>query len=500
LLCLPVMKILFLLSILLSGGRNLASASGFDEMYNSKGQLRPAYTNWLKGEKTTVSDFSERHRHLMLGAPLGDAIKILPIPLILPSSQTRSIARGSRQRGLALRALYEDLIFNDGKIATAAGLIDTNELKFLLSSESGHSPRFLKGLWQERKDRNVSFFMGPDIMRESSGQFRVIEDNVGPIGGIGDVDAIHKAMFGDRRPTPEFLRSSVLSFLDGIPKESWSERVIALVDSTSDVPSTKQTEADDNEDIRRNVILRDLGIPLKLIDDLKSEDSQLMGEITSGKVERIINFSDPLQYQLPPEKYLELFTYFSKSDLRFMTSPGVEILGSKALLPKIEDLIRLYLKEEPILNTQDSTRVTTEDDLKFDESGWVYKMVNENQGKGVYLIDALPESNQKATKRYLRNVLNWIKIHKEHDEPWIIRQRMIDSSYLSLGEPKSWLRFSVDIRPLTFVSGDVKIPNVALWGRAVLKSQGAKNNVSISAMELVITNPENCEDLLERRL
>lgn len=466
-------------------GLSLAGAN-YNEVADQDGALRPAYaaTNYYP----VAHDLADT----LLGSPLDDAIRILPIPLVLTPDEYAFIQKASVQRARTLREFFRDVVFNGGKLARQANLPETF-LEKLTVSEAKVELRYLRELWSARRDRAVRFFYGPDLMRAEDGRFRVIEDNTGMIGGVGDLVATHREFARHSSSLPALnynpLREQIKAFLADIPRERWIEEVIAIYHEPDPNAPVTSSAVEDEESRRKAALLWDLGLRVIAPADLKNPDA-----IPKG-VKKIVCFEDPLGFYNSWIGLGRLMERFARDEITFMVSPGAEILGSKATLPFMDQLTRIYLNEEPLIYTQRTTWVRASDIPKIPTDNGVYKMVGENQGKGVFLVGDLPKANAQFFGRDLEEWQVFVDMRWGEDFPKFVRQDPISSSYLPAELPNSWVKFNVDVRPLVHVNNHVILPP-ALWGRANMRYRGSKNNVSINAMEMVVTTPEGCEDLL----
>lgn len=111
------------------------------------------------------------------------------VPRILTAEEAEELNRGVRQRAEALRAFLQDH-FSGEKTYLKAKIIPQDVLQRVLKRTGDDA---YEGLVDPK---TVSFMYGPDILRDARGQWRVIEDNPGYIGGVGDLkiasDLIHQ--------------------------------------------------------------------------------------------------------------------------------------------------------------------------------------------------------------------------------------------------------------------------------------------------------------------
>ncbi|MBC7741897.1 MAG: circularly permuted type 2 ATP-grasp protein [Bdellovibrionaceae bacterium] len=104
-----------------------------------------------------------------------------PMPRIISANEyDKKLKAGVQQRADALRAFLQDH-YSGKKSYLAAGIISKEMIDRIIDRhhESGFEGKI--------DPNNISFMYGPDIIRDRQGQFRVVEDNPGWIGGVGDL-------------------------------------------------------------------------------------------------------------------------------------------------------------------------------------------------------------------------------------------------------------------------------------------------------------------------
>lgn len=457
----------------------------YNEMYDESGQLRPAYRQFEQTLAEPLFPIPPERVQAFLKHPMEDKIRILPTPLILSSTDYSLLQKGAVQRGRALHAFFVDLVFHEGRKMIEAGLIGPDFADYLSFAAHGISFKTIRQTWKGRSPEDLRFFYGADVVRLENGEFRVIEDNVNLIGGLADVTSIREVFESSyrlRTGRSNYLKNQILDFLKQTKLPHQASRVVALVGSdsrpTSSVP-------EDDEEYRRLQTLTELGIPVITWSKMKEQ---------WGKIENathIINFEDPRSRDLADRtSRLALLKRFTEGKLKLMMAPDIEILGNKSILALMDRMIEIYLDEEPILKTQPTEWITAPV-VNPNDQGWVYKVSNSNQGAGVILMDALPKANAEVAAQEMND---WqFGDRTKNTWPLVVRQRYAEVSYIPAAPRDSWVRFNVDLRPLVYMTPEIKLNEVEIWGRANMAYPGSKNNVSIDAMEMVILTPQDCE-------
>jgi uncharacterized circularly permuted ATP-grasp superfamily protein len=117
---------------------------------------------------------------------LNDSNRVLPIPLVLSDQDAETIHRGALQRAKALKLFFHDIVMGEQR-AIHQNVIPHNVIYAIFDP---YDITLLRQYWKNRTLSDISFFYGPDIIRGPRGNFLVIEDNIGAIGGRLDVESV----------------------------------------------------------------------------------------------------------------------------------------------------------------------------------------------------------------------------------------------------------------------------------------------------------------------
>lgn len=218
-------------------------------------------------------------------------------------------------------------------------------------------------------------------------------------------------------------------------------------------------------------------------------------DLVSGKYPKIVNLVSPLDFEW---SYLHLSIFieaWASHKFELFRPPGLESLSSKSLLEFVDQFVKLYLKESPILKSVETHWLQTAADVENLDARSVVKKTDGSQGKEVYVLGALTSGVRQNVKKMVRNWIAWSDMKEAKLLPWWVEQKFVEASFLPPDLHPSWIKFNVDVRPHVFVSAGVpSLP--ALWGRTNFKMPGYFNNVSQQAFELVVTTPKQCERAL----
>ncbi len=199
------------LSLVLCAPLALAQATRerfYDEIFDH-GKVRPEYR--------TAYDLLQMMTPEERQAFLKDSLKefqndnlLDPMPRIFTAEvYDRVIKAGVEQRAFALREFLKDH-YSGKKSYLRAGVIPEDVLTRIIA-------RHYEETFEGKIDPNsISFIYGPDIIRDRKGQFLVIEDNPGWVGGLGDLKLAQEYTFfrfpqlketADYRDADEFYRT-----------------------------------------------------------------------------------------------------------------------------------------------------------------------------------------------------------------------------------------------------------------------------------------------------
>lgn len=163
----------------------IAENEYYDEVYDEYGRVRPHYQEVKeeidKMSATAAKRFLRESRQEFSGDNALD-----PMPRIIPVEEYDEVLKkGVDQRARAIRAFLQDH-YSGARNYLKYEIIPERVVRRLLERnlEIGYDGKVPPEI--------ISFLYGPDIIRDRHGQWRVIEDNPGFIGGIGDLRLAQK--------------------------------------------------------------------------------------------------------------------------------------------------------------------------------------------------------------------------------------------------------------------------------------------------------------------
>jgi uncharacterized circularly permuted ATP-grasp superfamily protein len=399
----------------------------FNEAFDEDGTLRPSYaalrrrTGWDPLHPTAAVAEQLRDQ------PLEDDTRILPVPVVIDDTEYQTVIQaGVAQRARALQRLFADLVLGSGEILAAGIGLGEDLLSAILAVE-GTSLERLRHLWTGHLRDGVRFVYGPDLVRDPDGRWTVLEDNVGCVGGAADcffvADRYRTATGLDGcpacRPQPD-LAVAVRRWLRRLAAGRQGA-VAVLGCDTGDGPWAMRL----HENARRRLILDMLGIPV-------IDPGRLRRQSTAdGHHVTVVNFDVDGSWS----------DLFNLPGAALFNAPGTGVLGNKALMPFIDDVIRFYTRQEPILRTP-PTRLLTDGVLPVDTNNWVVKTAAGCQGTEVFVLRWQPRDRRDLVAD---------RVRKEWSGVAAVAQRYVEPSRLTPAGPTAWDGYRVEIRPVTYV-------------------------------------------------
>ncbi len=334
----------------------------FDELIGANGKPRAVtkplikHVNALKAEELrqlqTTAELALYQQGITFSV-YGDkdgTEKIIPfdiIPRVVPGAEWTKLELGLKQRIKALNMFIDD-IYNDQKILKD-GIIPAD---LILSSAcyltqcKGLKPP--GGIWIH--------ITGTDLVRDASGTYYVLEDNLRCPSGISYVlqnRAIQKRTFPNAfaamkvRPVSNYTEHLYQALHHAAPaNSSRSPRIVVL---TPGIYNSAYFE--------HAYLAQQMGVPLAEGSDLAVIDDKVMLRTTSGyeKVDVIYRRIDD-EY-LDPKAFREdsmlgvpgIMEAYRKGNVTLANAPGTGIADDKAVYAYVPAIIQYYLGEEAII-------------------------------------------------------------------------------------------------------------------------------------------------------
>jgi uncharacterized circularly permuted ATP-grasp superfamily protein len=396
----------------------------YDEMRDGDGRVRPHFgpiAEWLKqtpakrvAEKRREADLLF-HRVGITFAVYGDnegAERLIPfdtIPRILPKAEWDELAKGLKQRVDALNRFLDDVYH--GQEILKAGVIPPEQVL----GNAGFQKE-MRGV--SLPNRVYSSIAGIDLVRHSDGRYYVLEDNLRTPSGVSYMIENRKMMM---RLFPElFERQTVL------PVEHYPSMLLETLRASApprvrDPVVAVLTPGQYNSAYFEHAFLaQQMGVELVEGADLFVRDNTVFMRTTSGRqrvdvIYRRIDdaFLDPKAFRKDSMLGVpDLFAAYRAGNVSLANAVGTGVADDKSVYPYVPEMIRFYLKEEPILQNVPTWMCREPKDLAHVLENIAELVVKEVQGSGGYgmLVGPAASKAERAAfrKRIKANPDNYI--------------------------------------------------------------------------------------------
>jgi uncharacterized circularly permuted ATP-grasp superfamily protein len=330
--------------------------------------------------------------------------KIFPfdiVPRIVQSNEWEVLERGLKQRIRALNFFIDD-IYNEQKILKDKVV----PADLVLSAEGFRKPCVgLKppgGIW--------CHITGTDLVRDGTGEFYVLEDNLRCPSGVSYV--LENRMIMKRtfpmvfdacsvQPVTDYP-SRLLDMLQGLAPLGVRAPVVAVW--TPGIYNSAYFE--------HSFLAQQMGVPLVEGGDLTVHHGEVMMRTTKG-LERVDviyrriddDFMDPKAFRSDSMLGVPgLMEAYGKGHVALANAPGTGVADDKAVYAYVPEIIRYYLDEDPIINNVPTYACWRDDDRKYvleNLEKLVVKAVNESGGYGMLVG---PHSTAAECKEFARRI------------------------------------------------------------------------------------------------
>ncbi|SFI63456.1 Uncharacterized conserved protein, circularly permuted ATPgrasp superfamily [Pseudomonas guineae] len=366
----------------------------YDEMYDASGAVRPhyqAFSRWLADTPEELLAQRRReadllfHRAGITFTLYGDdqgTERLIPfdiIPRSIPASEWRIVERGCIQRVQALNMFLGDL-YHDQRIIKA-GIVPAEQV---LANEGYQIA--MQGLNLHRD--LYAHIAGVDLVRDGDGSYYVLEDNLRTPSGVSYMLEDRKMMM---RLFPELFAAQRVAPVDHYPN-----LLLDTLKSSSPLDNPNVvvlTPGRFNSTYFEHAFLsREMGVELVEGADLFVRDDKLFMRTTSGAVQVDViyrrlddAFLDPLAFN--PGSMLGvpgLLACYRSGNVVLANAVGTGVADDKSVYPYVDDMIRFYLSEEPILKNVPTFQCRKPAELSHVLANLEQLVVKETQGSGGY--------------------------------------------------------------------------------------------------------------------
>ena len=386
----------------------------WDEMYKDSLTFRSQYEdfkNYLKKtspEKLTKKEDLSKQLFMSQGVTFtvyndNEGIeKIFPfdiVPRIITSKEWNKIESGIKQRLKALNLFIKD-IYNEQFILKDG----------IIPSELIYScPNFLREMKGVRVPHDIYVHIsGVDLIRNNDGEFYVLEDNLRTPSGVSymlENREISKRLF------PGILPKSKVRPVSNYPR--LLHKKLKELSNISNPNIVLLTPGIYNSAYYEHTTLaRLMGIELVEGSDLVVKNHFVYMKTTNGlkQVDIIYrrvddDFLDPLEFNA--ESILGvagIMAAYRKGHVNIVNAPGTGIADDKAIYIYVPDMIKYYLKEEPILKNIETYQLGRPDELDYVTKNIKDMVIKKTDGSGGYGMLMGHEASDEEIEDYLKTV------------------------------------------------------------------------------------------------
>ena len=455
------------------------TGDAFDEMVDGEGSVRPSYQAVYSALSRSTSDdlrtiaesLANNYTQAGVTFDVGGVERPFPldlVPRVIASPEWEIIESGVAQRVRALEAFLAD-IYADARVISD-GVIPS---KLITSSTHFH-----RAVWGIQPGNGVRIHVaGVDLIRNPSGDVRVLEDNVRVPSGVSYVMTNRNAMI---TVMPEAFANQRIRPVASYPTRLLTALRKAAPPGVDDPTVVVLTPGVFNSAYFEHTLLaRTMGVELVEGRDLECRRGKVFMRTTAGlqRVDVIYrrvddDFLDPVHFRSDSMLGVPgLVNAVRTGGVTLANAIGNGVADDKLVYTYVPDLIKYYLREEPIIANVDTWRL--EDDEAREEvldrlEDLVVKPVDGSGGKGIVIGPRATQSELDALRRQV----------SEDPRGWIAQPVVQLSTVPTLIDDGLQPRH-VDLRPFAVNNGE------DIW---VLP--GGLTRVALPAGELVVNSSQ----------
>lgn len=307
------------------------------------------------------------------------------VPRVVSAEEWEVVARGVAQRVRALDAFLADVY--GPREALAAGVVPWR----VVASASGFT-RAAAGIVPANGVR--VHVAGVDLVRDETGRFRVLEDNVRVPSGVSYVMANRRAMM---QVFPESFATHRIQPVDEYPARLLAAlRAAAPAQAVDPVVVVLTPGIHNSAYFEHAWLARTMGVELVEGRDLVCAGGRLRMRTTDGErpvdvVYRRVDddFLDPVQFRADSLLGVPgLVSAARAGNVTIANAVGNGVADDKLVYSYVPDLVRFYLGEEPVLENVRTYRLAEPDDYAAVVDAlheFVLKPVDGSGGKGLVI-------------------------------------------------------------------------------------------------------------------
>lgn len=436
----------------------LANAS-FNEMFSASSDIRDhylAYQHWLARRSHSEVLKKQREAELLFkrvgitfnvygeGEGRERLIPFDSLPRIIPFDQWQIIESGIRQRVRALNKFLQD-IYHDQDIIKA-GVFSEKQI----FSNAFYQP-CMQGI--DLPNQVYSHISGIDLIRDHAGTWYVLEDNCRTPSGVSYMIENRRMMM---RLHPELFCENAVRPVDHYP--SLLLQTLQQNSYVSNPTVVLLTPGRFNSAYFEHAFLaQQMGIELVEGADLFVKNNFVYMRTTAGpqRVDVIYRriddeFLDPLSFN--PRSVLGvpgLLSVYRAGNVVIANAIGTGVSDDKSIYPLVPEMIRFYLKEEPIIQNVPTWQCSNPESLEHVLNHLDELVVKEVHGSGGYGMLIGPHASAAQLAEF-RKKLN------DNPDGYIAQPTLALSSCPIFTEAGLAPRH-IDLRPFVLCGRDIQL-------------------------------------------
>lgn len=388
----------------------------YDELFAAEGEVRSGFSvlgealKAMGSEELQSRQLAAEKSLMRMGITFqvygdeGRGERVFPfdiVPRVITGEEWERLERGLRQRITALNLFIDD-VYNEKKIIKDGVVPD-----WVVYSSSGYLQpceglKPPKGIW--------CHISGSDIVRDGSGEFYILEDNLRCPSGVSYVLANRMIM---KRTLPEVFTSMNVRPVADYP-DMLLQTLRAVSPHTQDAPNiVVLTPGIYNSAYFEHAFLaQQIGAELVEGRDLVVSHGYVCMKTTQGLkrvdvIYRRINddFLDPARFR--PDSVLGvagLMDVFQAGRVAIANMPGPGVADDKVVYAFVPDMIKYYLDQDPILPNVPTYLCSREEERAYVLENLKSLVVKEADGAGGYGMLIGPASTQEERETFARQI------------------------------------------------------------------------------------------------
>lgn len=397
--------------------RDYELGPAFDEMFSRPGQPRPHYEPLLRLLSSLTEEDVRRIKAMTDLSMLQDGVGFTvyrqeegiervwpmdPLPRILPAHEWQLIEKGLVQRILALNLFLKDIYHE--QFILRDRILDPS-----LIYQGASFRREFVGI---RVPRDIYIHIcGTDLVRDHEGRYLVLEDNGRTPSGVSYMLTNRQVL---KRVWPQAFELTHVQSNDDYPAALLDVLRFTAPGGRPDPTVVLLSPGIYNSAYFEHTFLAQrMGIELVEGRDLLVDQNRVFMRTTHG-LERVDviyrriddDFLDPLMFR--PDSLLGvpgLLNAYRSGQVSLANSIGTGIADDKGIYPFVPDMIRYYLKQDPVLPNVETFRPLLPshlDHILANLERMVVKTVNESGGYGMLVGPASTSKQREQFREALR--------------------------------------------------------------------------------------------------